>query len=61
MSAPSPDDIIKYRLENGLNQIQAAHMVCVKVTTWRAWEYGQNPMPPGYWKLFMLLLTLEMR
>lgn len=49
--SPTPDEIKAKR--GDLSQVQAAKMVCVSTSTWRAWEYGQNPMPPGYWKLFL--------
>jgi DNA-binding transcriptional regulator YiaG len=59
MTSPTPADIIARRTENNLSQVAAARMVCVTVSTWRAWEYGQNPMHPGLYELFLLKLLLK--
>lgn len=59
-SSPSPTEIIERRTENGLSQVAAARMLPgVSVSTWRAWEYGQNPMHPSFWELFTLKLLLR--
>jgi len=50
--SPTPDQIIAAR--GTLSQVACAAMVLVSVSTWRAWEYGQNPMPLGLWKLFLI-------
>jgi DNA-binding transcriptional regulator YiaG len=57
MTIPTATEIKQRRLDSGLSQVEAARMVQVTVSTWRAWEYGQNPMPPGYWELFGLKLA----
>lgn len=56
---PTPTEIIQRRTENNLSQVAAARMVHVTVSTWRAWEYGQNPIHPGLWELFTLKLIIS--
>lgn len=59
-ASPTPAEIIARRTENGLSQVAAARMIPgVSVSTWRAWEYGQNPMHPGLWELFTLKLVMR--
>lgn len=56
MTSPTPAEIKERRTENNLSQVAAAQMIPgVSVSTWRAWEYGQNPMHPGLWRLFTIL------
>lgn len=50
----SPLELTKRREALNLTQPQAARLCCVKVRTWRAWEYGVNPMPEANWRLFLL-------
>lgn len=57
-AVPTAAEIKQCRTEHDLSQGAAAQMVQVTVSTWRAWEYGQNPMPPGYWELFALKLAM---
>jgi DNA-binding transcriptional regulator YiaG len=59
-SSPAPAEIIQRRTENNLSQVAAARTIPgVSVSTWRAWEYGQNPMHPGLWELFTLKLLMQ--
>lgn len=59
LESPAPGEIKQRRLENDLSQGEAARMVHATVSTWRAWEYGQNPMHAGLWELFTLKLLLR--
>jgi DNA-binding transcriptional regulator YiaG len=60
LESPAPEEIKQRRLENDLSQVEAARMLPgVSVSTWRAWEYGQNPMHPSFWELFTLKLILD--
>jgi putative transcriptional regulator len=54
VTSPTAAEIKQRRLDSGLSQVTAAQMVQVTVSTWRAWEYGQNPIHPGLWELFLL-------
>lgn len=55
MDSPTADILRAARLEANLTQRQAADLLEVSYRAWQAWEQGQNPMPPGYWKLFLIL------
>lgn len=56
---PTPDTILVVRLEAGLTQGQAASLIDVTVRSWQSWEQGINPMPPGLWKMFLILTDRE--
>jgi len=50
----SPLKLAQHRKRLNLTQTQAARVVRVKPSTWRAWEYGHNPMPEGMWELWLI-------
>ena len=47
---PTPQDIKQLRLDAGLTQREAANRTGVTVTTWSAWERGQNAPHPALWE-----------
>jgi DNA-binding transcriptional regulator YiaG len=53
---PSPAEVRQARIESGLTQRECADLVCSAPTTWQAWEQGNNAMPAGLWKLFLILV-----
>ena len=50
-----PEYIKQARANAGLTQSAMADLLHVSIKTVQAWEYGTNPMPWAYWKLFQIL------
>jgi DNA (cytosine-5)-methyltransferase 1 len=55
---PAPSEIKRARLDAGITQSQAAHLVHVKLKTWQNWEAESGPsmrvMPRAAWELFCI-------
>ncbi len=54
----SPLILSQERNKMNLTQVQAARICRVKVSTWRAWEYGVNPIPEAMWDYFLMKIIL---
>ena len=57
MESPSPEQIIKARIERGLTQTKAGEVIHCQRITWAKWESGENKMHPAFWELFLLKTT----
>lgn len=53
-SNPSTDSIISARINAGLTQQQAAHIVYAGLRTWQHWENGDRRMHPAIFDYFLL-------
>ncbi|EIM95601.1 helix-turn-helix domain-containing protein [Paraburkholderia hospita] len=51
---PTPTIIRAGRERAGLNQIEAATLVCVNMRLWQKWELGEREMHPAFWELFCI-------
>lgn len=51
---PTREEIVAKRKEAGLNQTEAAALVCSTRQRWADWEAGTHKMHPGLWRLFLI-------
>lgn len=52
--SPSPAQIQEARKRARLTGDAAAALVHTSPRTWRKWEYGDRPMHPAFWELFLI-------
>jgi DNA-binding transcriptional regulator YiaG len=57
--SPPPEAIKRLRLSANLLQHTAAEMLRSTLSTYNKWESGTNPMHPGLWELFKILVKDE--
>lgn len=62
-TSPTPDELIRFRAQTGLNQVDFGQMLYSGRTSVQNWERGVAPMPPALWELANLKLKplIEMR
>lgn len=54
MNAPAQVDVREARLNAGLTQSEAAHLIHVTARSWTHYEGGTRAMPFAAWELFLL-------
>lgn len=53
---PSPEEVTRTRINQGLSVSQACVLVHTTPRTWQQWERGDRRMHPAFWELFSIKL-----
>ena len=52
--SPTKEEIKAVRVKAGKTQKEAGELVYTTENHWQFWEYGQKPMPPASFELFLI-------
>jgi DNA-binding transcriptional regulator YiaG len=61
MKAPTPAQVVEFRVVNNLTQVQLGKLIHVTERQVRNWEHNKFKMPLGLWELAHLKLGVKLR